>query len=140
MAWKRAPSPARQGQPRRDRRARVAVGGDGLQLALREAAHLRAQRFVFFLEVGRGECVRHQAYFCRARAAPLPSAFNFAAATSRRIGAMPQLVDATMRSFGTCLSTFSMVAATSSGVSMSSVATSITPIATFALNRQWVFG
>ena len=41
----------------------------------------------------------------RASAAPWPSAASLAAAMSRRIGAMPQLVPATMRSFGTCLST-----------------------------------
>jgi len=58
----------------------------------------------------------------------LPSACILAAAISRRIGAMPQLVLAMMRSLGMCLTAVSMVAATSSGVSTVSLATSMTPI------------
>ena len=49
---------------------------------------------------------------------------------SRRIGAMPQLVQATMRSFGTYLITSPMTCAISSGVSTLSVATSMTPTST----------
>ena len=41
------------------------------------------------------------ANFSRASAAPLPSACSFFSAMSRRIGAMPQLVQATIFSFGT---------------------------------------
>ena len=39
-------------------------------------------------------------YFCLASAAPAPSALSFASAMSRRIGAMPQLVQAMIFSFG----------------------------------------
>ena len=49
---------------------------------------------------------------------------------SRRIGAMPQLVQATMRSFGTNFITSPITCATCSGVSTSSVATSMTPTST----------
>src|SRR5262249_25738876 len=66
----------------------------------------------------------------RASAAPFTSAASLASAMSRRIGAMPQLVPATMRSFGTYLSASPRVAATSSGVSMASLATSIAPTST----------
>ena len=51
-------------------------------------------------------------------------------AISRRIGAMPQLVQARIFSFATYFIASAMVAATSSGVSTLSVATSITPIST----------
>src|SRR5581483_9165424 len=64
---------------------------------------------------------------CRASLAPAPSAISLASAISRRIGAMPQLVVATMLAFGTNLATFSITLTTSSAVSTSSLATSITP-------------
>src|SRR6266852_942114 len=66
----------------------------------------------------------------RASLAPAPSAFNLASAMSRCIGAMPQLVVATMLLFGTNFETSSITLATSSAVSTVSLATSITPACT----------
>jgi len=43
--------------------------------------------------------IKERRNFFRANAAPAPSAMSLAAAMSRCIGAMPQLVQATMRSF-----------------------------------------
>src|ERR1700728_2226541 len=67
---------------------------------------------------------------CLANLAPAPSAINFASAISRCIGAMPQLVVATMLLFGTNLETASITLTTSSAVSTVSLATSITPACT----------
>src|SRR5580698_2925804 len=67
---------------------------------------------------------------CRASFAPAPSAISLASAMSRCIGAMPQLVVATMLLFGTNFDTASITAATSSAVSTVSLATSITPACT----------
>src|SRR5262245_59267388 len=47
------------------------------------------------------------ASFCRASLAPAPSAISLASAISRRIGAMPQLVVATMLALGTNFATAS---------------------------------
>src|SRR5216683_234438 len=72
----------------------------------------------------------HHPNVCRASFAPAPSAINLASAISRRIGAMPQLVVATMLLFGTNFETASITLTTSSAVSTSSLATSITPACT----------
>jgi len=61
---------------------------------------------------------------------PFASASSLASATSRVIGARPQLVQAYSRCFGTNCSARPMVSATSSGVSISVDATSITPTST----------
>ena len=63
-------------------------------------------------------------------AAPAARALSFASAISRFIGAMPQLVQAISRFFGTYLRARPMVAATSAGVSTRSEATSMTPTMT----------
>ena len=63
----------------------------------------------------------------RASLAPAPSACSLAKAMSHRIGAMPQLVQGWMRSLRHELHRRSIVAATSSGVSTASLATSMTP-------------
>src|SRR6185503_2655316 len=68
--------------------------------------------------------------FLRASAAPSPSARSLAAATSRSIGAMPQLVQGKRCFAGTYFSAVRIVAATSCGVSTLSEATSITPTST----------
>ena len=60
---------------------------------------------------------QHHPSRCRASFAPAPSAASLASAISRRIGAMPQLVVATMLLFGTNFATASIVATTSSAVS-----------------------
>ena len=60
----------------------------------------------------------------RTRAVPAVSAASFPIAGGRPIGAMPQLVHGKSRSAGTKQSARSMVAATSSGVSTRSLATS----------------
>src|SRR6185312_12073262 len=67
---------------------------------------------------------------CRASLAPAPRAISLASAISRRIGAMPQLVVATILAFGTNLATSSITLTTSSAVSTVSLATSITPACT----------
>src|SRR6266480_444997 len=64
---------------------------------------------------------------CLASFAPAPSAISLASAMSRRIGAIPQLVVATMLLFGTNFETASITLTTSSAVSTVSLATSITP-------------
>src|SRR5258708_7538243 len=64
---------------------------------------------------------------CRASFAPAPSAISLASAMARCIGAMPQLVVATMLLVGTNFETSSITLATSSAVSTVSLATSITP-------------
>ena len=61
---------------------------------------------------------------------PCASAASLASATSRRIGARPQLVQAISRSAGTNCSARPIVSAISSGVSITSEATSITPTIT----------
>ena len=70
---------------------------DGLQASARRstraAAVAREQR--------RTPACAHHPNLCRASFAPAPSAISFASAISRRIGAMPQLVVATMLLFGT---------------------------------------
>src|ERR1700724_2507620 len=63
----------------------------------------------------------------RASAAPVLSATSFLIASERSIGAMPQLVQGKSRSTGTKRDACSIVAATSSGVSTRSLATSIAP-------------
>src|SRR6478735_4144960 len=70
------------------------------------------------------------ASFCLASLAPAPSAISLASAISRRIGAMPQLVVATILAFGTNLATSSITFTTFSAVSTSSLATSMTPACT----------
>src|ERR1700704_6396607 len=55
---------------------------------------------------------------CRASLAPAPSAISLASAISRRIGAMPQLVVATILLFGTNFETASITFTTSSAVSI----------------------
>src|SRR5207253_2199688 len=73
----------------------------------------------------------------RASFAPAPSAISLASAISRRIGAMPQLVVATMLLFGTNFETASITLTTSSAVSTVSLATSITPACTtLPLSRE----
>ena len=71
-----------------------------------------------------------QFIFLRASAAPRPSASSFIAAISRRIGAIPQFVQAMIFCAGTYCAALAITAAISSGVSMVSVATSMTPIST----------
>ena len=63
-------------------------------------------------------------------AAPVVSASIFATATSRESGTMPQFVLGMMCSGATCFIASRIVCATSCGVSIRSVATSITPTIT----------
>ena len=58
-----------------------------------------------------------QPNFCLASFAPAPNAASFASAISRRIGAMPQFVVATMLLTGTNFDTASITVTTSSAVS-----------------------
>src|SRR4051812_33234293 len=75
----------------------------------------------------RHRAVQLHASLSLASFAPAPSAISLASAISRCIGAMPQLVVATMLLFGTNFETLSMTSATSSAVSTVSLATSMTP-------------
>src|SRR5512133_3588151 len=90
------------------------------------------QRMRGISDIGWALGLRHALYpnFLRASAAPAPSACSFATAMSRRIGAMPQFVEAMIFSLATYFIAWPMTAATSSGVSMLSLATSMTPTCT----------